>query len=218
MLIYIRLLTKINNMARRFRGRRRGSFRRARRFIRRTVATMGRIEPKRILLSQVGLTSRGAAVFDATKKIDLLVASETVNEETVSDGTNVAETKMYSRVVGMKFNFTLTPLASGEVIRWMLYKNVDSDITLNDLVDNNFHSSQDTTDLRQLRSVTLAKGVVYGTDRTSAKIKAFVRRSTLHRLGSLRENDKLTLVLATTSNATGCKIDGFGTIYVRTGN
>lgn len=201
---------------RRRRGGRR-SFRRARTFIRRTVAHMGPIEAKRILLDNVAIPARSSVAFDNPVTIGLLETNTgTTNEEEESNGSDIADVPQYSKIVGMKLNLQLfnNSATGGDRIRWMLVKDVDNEGALTSLVDANFHSSDDTPTARELRARTLAKGFVTASDRTAQRLSVFVRRKTLQRLGSMRAGDRLELVLAV-SGTGAAAISGFGTLYVR---
>lgn len=199
---------------RRFRQRR-SNFRRARGFIRRTVSNMGPLEAKRVILDAVQIPARSAAAYDNPLTIGLLTCTETVDEELESDGTNIAQTTLYSKIAALKMQLMIHGLTAGDRVRWMLIKDIDNEGAPASLVDANFHGSNDTIDARELRAKTLAKGIHVGTDKTGSRLNLFVKRKTLHRLGSLRENDRIELVLAV-SGTNVANITGFGTIYVRT--
>lgn len=201
-------------MVRRFRRRGRGSFRRARSFVRRTVSSMGPIEAKRVLVTRLSIPAESAADFDNPLRLVLLTTGESVNEELISDGTNVAEAKMYSKLVAMKGSFTVNGLGTTSVCRWILMKEPDGEDLTSTLTDEFFHGSTDTPTNRELRANILAKGMFTGSDRTSAKINLWVKKKTLRRLGSLRENDRISLVIAH-NEASAMTLTGFGTLYVR---
>lgn len=198
--------------------RRRGGFRRARSFVRKTVASMGPIEAKRFLFDEISLTQASATAFDAVHALGLVVCQESVNEETESNGTNVAEVPLYSKLVGMKGSISLTNLGATNRIRWLLYKRPDGESLTSTLADAFFHSSDDTPTMRELRANTLAKGIILPkADSLKATINlGRIRRSTLRRLGNLRENDAIYLLISTNTTAGSQKIHGMGTMYVRT--
>lgn len=194
--------------------RRRGSFRRARSFIRKTVSNMGPIEAKRILVNRLSIPAKTSADFDNPLRLVLLTTGETINEELISDGTNIAEAKVYSKLVGMKLRFSIQGLGSSSVLRWILMKEPDGEDLTSTLTDEFFHGSTDTPTNRELRANILSKGIFTGSDRTGAVLMPFVRRSTLKRLGNLRENDRISLVLAH-NESSAMNITGMGTLYVR---
>lgn len=198
--------------------RRRGSARRARSFVRRTVSSMGPIEAKRILLEGVTIADRTTNPYDNPTTVDLLVCQETVNEETESNGTTIAECPLYSKLVGMKLNLYIQGAVSEALnARFLLYKLPDGESLTSTLEDAFFHSSDDTPVMRELRSVTLAKGIFHLNESQGAtRIPIFVKRKTLRRLGKLRENDRIRLYVAIDGVATTQpKIYGMGTLYVR---
>lgn len=175
---------------------------------------MGPIEAKRVVLTNLAIPAETAADFDNPLQVDLLVAQETVDEELESDGTNIAQVRPYSKVVGMKLNLVTHGWTAGTIVRWMLVKDTDNEIAPTSLADANFHSSNDSPTLRELRAMTLAKGFFVASDKTASKVNIFVKRKTLKRLGNMREQDRLTLCIAQSSTDNG-KITGFGTLYVR---
>lgn len=200
-------------MVRRF-GRR-GGMRRARRLIRRTVASMGPIEAKRVVLDGFSIPARSAAAYDNPQAIGLVVCQESVNEETESNGTTVAEIPLYSKIVGMKGSFTIHGGSSGDRIRWLLYKRPDGEALTSVLTDAFFHSSDDSPTMRELRANTLAKGYSIMSDKLAGRVSFHVRRSTLKRLGNMREQDAIYLLVAISSSTASTVITGFGTIYCR---
>lgn len=205
-------------MARTFR-RRRQNFRRARSFIRKTVSDMGPIVRKAIILDQVAIPARTSVAYDNPVQIHLLVAQEAENEETESNGTTIAEIKPYSRLVSAKMFFNVNGIGNQTRIRWMLIKDVDQDdiagvTAAAILTDSIFHTTNDTPAQNLVRAHTLAKGMIWGTDRLSGSIRPFIKRQTLRRLSSFRENDRLTLLVAT-SEASASAIGGMGTLYLR---
>lgn len=204
-------------MVRRF--RRRGGLRRARSLIRRTVSKMGPIEAKRIILDAVNIPAKSSAVYDNPLQLSLLVCQETMDEELESDGTNIATVPLYSKIVSLKANLMIHNVSANERIRWMLIKDTDNDIVTGItsaliLTDSVFHTSNDSTTQRELRANTLAKGFFVASDKTAGRLSLFVKRNTLKRLGSLREGDRLKLLIAT-SSASVSSLTGFGTIYCR---
>lgn len=178
------------------------------------MSRMGPVEAKRVILDAVSIPAKTTTAYDNPKRIDLLVCQENVNEETVSNGTTVAEAKMYSKLIGMKLNLVVHGIANNDTVRWMLIKDADGDQTITSLADSPFHDSDDNPTARERRSLILSKGMLIGTDRSGARLPVFIKRKTLHRLGGLRENDKLTLVLAMKASV-AASISGFGTLYVR---
>lgn len=199
-------------MARRF--RRRGSMRRARSFIRRTVVNMGPIEAKRVIINDLAIPAQSAAAYDNPLTVQLLTCKETVDEELESNGSNIAEVPLYSKLVGMKMNFVIHGGTSGNIYRWMLFKNEDADVSLAGLQDDTFHTSNDTETFRHFRERTMAKGFFVASDKTATRLNLFVKRKTLKRLGNLRENDRITLVIAQ-DGGQAAALTGFGTLYVR---
>lgn len=202
-------------MPRRRAFRRRGGFRRARGFVRRTVRNMGRIEPKRVILTDFA-PGANATPYTTVTTCGLVVCQESVNEETESNGTTIAEVPLYSRIVAIKLKLAWFNMGASRYMRWMLIKDPDNEGALTSLADADFHSSDDTPTARELRKNTLAKGwVIPSADGLMKNINIFIRKKTLRRLGSLREGDRIKLVLAANSATSVGQVSGFGTIYVR---
>lgn len=204
---------------RRGRGRRRGGFRRARNFVRRTVARMGRIEGKRVLLNAVSVPAKTTNPWDNMLTVDLVVAQETVDEELETDGTNVAQIYPGATVVSARgiIKFLGTNVGTTTVIRWMIYKKPDGEALVTDLTDTFFHNTNDSPTGREIRANVIAKGMVVGRSDAGVGIKLWMSKKALRRLGRLRENDKISLLIAT-NEASAATIHGFGTIYVRQGH
>lgn len=148
---------------------------------------------------------------------NLLSCAESVDEELESDGTNTAQVPLYSKLVGLKMQLAIRgSVTTPGVIRWMLCKNVDGERAAADFMTF-FHSSNDTNPAREVRGLTLAKGFIMVNESSGVtSMRIFVKRQTLKRLGSLRENDTIVLVLANSNApATNPTLSGFGTLYCR---
>lgn len=196
-------------------GRRRRNFgrmvRRARPIVR---AATGIVLAKRVLLNQLTIPDITAADFDNPLSIDLLRCIEAQDEEVESDGTNIADTPLYSRITGMRMNLFIKAGAATD-IRWMMHKSPDNDITVTSLATD-FHNSNDTQPQRELRKMTVAKGYfAIGSDRLLTRFPIFVSKKALARISPMRENDRLRLVVAKHGDGTTATLSGFGTIYVR---
>lgn len=179
---------------------------------------MGPIEAKRVILDGLTIPDISSVAYDNPLTIDLLRCTETVDEEVESNGTNIADCPLYSKFVGMKLNLMIRGTTDDELtLRWMLYKCPDGESLISSLQDSNFHSSNDIQNNRELRKMTLAKGMfLTNTSSGVNRMNVFVRRATLKRLGSLRENDIIRLQIAANSAATvQALVYGFGTLYVR---
>lgn len=202
-------------MPRRRSFRRRGGYRRARSFIRRTMHNSGRIEAKRILLNDFA-PGANATPYTTITSVGLISCAESVDEEQEADGTTAPTCPLYSKVVSIKLNLSWDQMGAARRLRWMIYKDTDNESPVSSLADAIFHSSDDTPTMRELRKNTLAKGwVIPKADSLMGKLVIRIRRSTLRRLGSLRENDRIKLILAANSSTSVGVVNGFGTLYVR---
>lgn len=165
----------------------------------------------------VAITDGTTIDYDTPTFIPLLVCQEAVNEETESDGTNVAETTIGSRMVNIKLNLIVN--AGGQAgYRWMLIRDQDNDLEANitSLGTGGFFNSanQSPTQAAINRNI-IAKGQfrIMG-DGLTARIPVFIRKKTLIRCGTLRENDRLKLIIAASNAGTTHNLSGWGNIYV----
>lgn len=165
-------------------------------------------------MDNVAINAISSVAFDNPSNFSLLLAQESVDEEVESNGTTIAECRPYSKLVGMKLNLVINGLVAGTRVRWMLLKRPDGENLASTLADANFHSSDDSPTLRELRATTMSKGFFVASDKTATRMSIFVKRQTLRRLGSLRENDRIVLAIAQ-SASDNAKLNGFGTLYVR---
>lgn len=147
-----------------------------------------------------------------------MTAQETIDEEQEADGTSAAQCTIGSRIVSLKLAFQLTTPSSA-IYRWLLWKKPDGEDLLANigagLKDGAFHSADDTASLRELRKVTLAKGVIVP-DTAGARgfLKIYVKRKALARVARMSENDSLVLSIANSLGTEAGKLHGFGNIYV----
>lgn len=179
---------------------------------------MGPIVAKRVLVDGVAIPDITSVAYDNPLIVPLLICQESINEETESDGAGAtAECTLYSKVVGCKLDIKIRGTTDDELtLRWMIYKSPDQDITSATAMDQ-FHKSDDTTAAREVRANILAKGYILTNISTGVtNIRAFIRRETLKRLGSLKENDLIRFLIAANSAATvQAQLNIMGTIYVR---
>lgn len=171
---------------------------------------------KRVLLSDLTVPDITAADFDNPLSVDLLTCVETMDEELVSDGTNIAQVPLYSRMTGIRLSLNvLGTSGTANVIRWFLYKKPDGESLITSLASP-FHSSSDSPTQRELRKYTLAKGIVVtNPSSASAILRLRISRKAMARVSPWRENDKLTLLVAKDAAAVSAKLNGFGQIYVK---
>lgn len=203
-------------MVRRF--RRRGNARRARSFVRRTVVNMGTIHAKRVLCEGLTVPDISATAYDNALSIPLLTCLEAQDEELESDGTNIATAPLYSKLVGMKMDIKVRGTVNdSNVIRWVLFKSPDNDITAQSMMDN-FHNSDESTTARERRQNMLSKGYfLLNKSSGVSNLRIFVRKQTLRRLGKLKENDRIYLAMAMNAAATtNPLVYIMGTLYVKT--
>lgn len=206
---------------RRFRSRRQGrtNFRRARSIVR---AVSGITLAKRVLLPGLTIPDVTAADWDNALTIDLLECVEAQDEEVESDGTAIADAPLYSRLTAFKLRLTIIgPVGAGSanVFRWLLYKKPDGEaIAGTDLsaAGATFHSSNDTPTAREVRKMTMAKGVVYTNSSTGITgVRIFISRAAMKRISPLRENDRISLLIAKDALGTTATLHGFGTLYIK---
>lgn len=185
--------------------------RRARPIVR---AASGTVLSKRFLLNKFDIPDVSATDFDNPVTVDLAECTETMDEEVESDGTNIADVPLYSRFTGIKANLVITA-GSPSIVRWMLFRSPDNDISGANAMAV-FHASDDTATTRELRRNTLAKGILAISASSLANpLRVFVRRSAVKRVQSMREGDRIKLVLAKHADGTDADLSGFGTLYFR---
>lgn len=196
------------------RGFLRKSFRRAKSFVRKTVISMQPLEAKRISLQDFTISAKTTTAFDNPVTVELLICQETMDEEVEGNGTVGAQIPLYSKLVSLKTNLTLHSLTAGQTYRWLLVKNPDGDLSAANFMTH-WHTSDDNSTAREVREHIISKGYLVAGDRTTPPLRIPYRRSTLKRLGSFREGDKLQLIIAQ-SGTVAASVTGFGTAYVRT--
>lgn len=187
----------------------------------RRVASIARRATSRILAKRVNGSSLTipditSADFDNPLTVDLLECTETMDEEVESNGSVIADAPLYSKIVGIKLQGMIQGTASGvNFFRWMLFKAPDNDIT-GAAAMGLWHVSDDTATARELRKVTIAKGLISsGASSSLASLRVFVRRSALARIGPLSEGDVLRLAIAKDAAGTTARLELWGTIYLR---
>lgn len=197
----------------------RGRFRR-RRFAR-SVARISRRASgitlaKRIVLDGLTIPDVTSVSFDNPLVVPLIVCQESMNEETESNGTAIAEVPLYSRLTSMRMRTMVHGMSTGSVIRWILQKAPDGEQLTTSLVDASFHGSDDTQNQREARKYTLAKGMIFvNPNNQSAPLPVFVKRKTWARASPMRENDRINLIIAKDAAGTTGNLSGFGTIWAR---
>lgn len=190
--------------------------RRVRKIARRST---GQILAKRVILSGLTIPDVTAADWDNPLQVGLISCQETIDEEEESDGTNVADVPLYSKLVGLKLQLTvLGATSTTNVYRWMLHKLPDGEELITDAnrLAGNFHSSDDTNPMREFRKMCMAKGMVVTNPNTAVtRLNVFVKRSAMKRVSPLREGDIIRLDIAKDTAGTTSLLHGFGTLYVR---
>lgn len=197
----------------------RGGFRRARRFVRRTVANMGLIHVNRVLCDELSIPAKTTNAWDNPLAISLIKCQETVDEEIEADGTNPTECYPGDSVVALKLKAWIHGnLTSASLLRWMIVKRPDGETLIANTTSliTAFHSSNDTASDREWRANILAKGILNpSTGDAKSGLNFFVKRKTLKRLlGYMRENDSCSLLIAT-NGASAHTITIMGGLYVR---
>lgn len=198
---------------RRFRFRRRsfGGF--ARKVRRVTGITL----TKRVQCVTLTLPDITSADFDNELDIPLIDCLEAQNDEIESDGTNVATVPIYSRLTSLKLHFNVQVAGGASAtIRYMLLKRPDGETAVGSLTDSFFHTSNDDPTSRENRKNVLAKGQrMISASATTATIPITVSRDALKRNAQLRENDRISLIVAKNATGTTGLVDLWGSLWVR---
>lgn len=145
-----------------------------------------------------------------------------MDEEVESDGTAIADIPLYSRLTSIKLRLhVVVPVGSGaaNIFRWLLYKKPDGEAIAGiDLsaAGATFHSSNDTPTAREVRKMTLAKGMLVANSSTGVTpLRMFVSRQAMKRTSPMRENDRISLLIAKDALGTTATLHGFGALYVK---
>lgn len=200
---------------RRFRSRGRfrprTNFRRARQVVR---AVTGITLSKRVNIDKFTIPDVTSADYDNAITLGLVECIEAQDEEVESNGTVIADAPLYSRITSIRLKGFVAG-QGGEQIRWILFKSPDADITGQSAIDA-WHVSDDTQAARELRKMTIAKGVFrVQPDKLASNFPLFIKRAALARISPLREGDVLRLAIAKDATATNCTITMWGTIYIK---
>lgn len=200
--------------------RRKSRFRQFARVRRVVRAASGITLTKRVLLAGLTIPDVTAADWDNALTVDLIECIEAQDEEVESDGTSIADCPLYSRVTGMRLDLTILGATSTtNVYRWLLYKKPDGEaIAGTDLsaAGATFHSSNDTPTAREVRKMTIAKGMVVTNPNSAVtRLRPFVSRKAWKRISPMREGDKLTFLIAKDTAGTTSILHGMGSLYVR---
>lgn len=188
--------------------------RRARRIVR---SVSGITLVKRFVFDGVSIPDGTAANFDNEVEIPLIETLATVDEEVESDGAGaIADVPIYSRMTGFKANLYVAMTSSTPSdIRWMLYKEPDGESLVTDL-STQFHSSDDSPTMREIRKYTLAKGQFrVNASAQMSRFPIFISRAAMRRCSPMRLNDRITLVIAKANDTTTGTLHGFGSIYFK---
>lgn len=167
------------------------------------------------MVSKATIPDVTSADFDNELEVDLLECVETMDEEVESDGTNVADAPLYSRVVSMRLQILITGVSASTHFRWALYKKPDGEALLSNLVSQ-FHSSDDSPTQREINKHIMAKGIAHANANSLAvRFPIFIKKSNLMRNGGMKEGDKLTFVIAKDAAGTTGELTIMGNIYVK---
>lgn len=176
----------------------------------------GKILVKRVLIDKFTLPDITSADYDNPINLGLIEGIEAQDENVESDGSVIADAPLYSRIVAMKLKTIIHgSSAGGELVRWMLVKNPDGDIS-NASFMAGFQSSNDDRTSSDVRSHTYAKGIVLvQPSRNSTSVPVFIKRKTLNRMGVLNEGDVVSLIMAKDATGTSLQVTCWGNIWIR---
>lgn len=181
---------------------------------------MGTILAKRVNVVKLSIPDITSADFDNPTSFRLLEGAEAQDESVESTGgttvgTDVATAPLYSKLVAIKLQLILHGAAGGELVRWQIVRNPDSDISAA-TYNTNWHNSDDTSTAREVRANQLAKGVVVVQSNTLAtRVPIFIKRKTLRRMSSIKEGDSYAMVFSKDATGTTVLATVWGTMYLR---
>lgn len=195
------------------RRRRGASFGRIARIARRVT---GHVEAKRVNCDKLTIPDISAADYDNPLSVQLLTCSEAQDEVLESNGSDVATVPLYSKLLGMKLRGFIRSAGTGtEQVRWILLNNKDADFSAATIMSS-WHQSDESSTARELRKITLAKGVWSINANVQMPISIPIRRAALKRNQLMREGDILNLVMAKDATGTTVPFTLWGTIWVAT--
>lgn len=187
-----------------------------RRFARRVRAVTGQTLVKRVNIDQATIPDVTSVNYDNPLALNLLECVETMDEEAESDASGIADAPLYSRIKSAKLEMTIIgSTGTGNMVRWALYKKPDGESLLTNLATQ-WHSSDDTPTMREIRKYVIAKGQVFVNASTAtAQRRIFISRKALARISPLKEGDVVTLVIAKDAGGTTMLASLWGSIYLR---
>lgn len=156
-----------------------------------------------------------AASFDNPLTIPLVVCQEAQDEEAEADGTNPAQSPLYSRLLKMRLKFAIVPQATTFTYRWMVVKRPDGEQLVSSLAATTFNTSDDTPTAREQKKNTLAKGWGICRETDPTYIVPRISRMALRRCGSMRENDRFDFVIAKDAPGSTALIHGQMNAWVK---
>lgn len=173
-----------------------------------------------MILSGLTIPDVTAADWDNPLAVGLLSTGETTDAELESNGSDIAEIPIHSRVMGFKLSFIILGATSTtNVYRWMLLKRPDGETLISNataMIADAFHSSQDTPSQREFRKFMISKGMVVTNPNSAVtRLTIPVKRSALARISPMRENDLITFLIAKDTAGTTSILHGFGSMYVK---
>lgn len=187
-----------------------------RNFARRVRRVSGITLTKRVILDNLTIPDITSVPFDNPLRVPLLTCLEAQDEELESDGTIIATTPIYSRLLSMRLKLLISAGASQAIVRWLIMKEPDGEALLTSLANASFHSSNDTQNIRESRKMTISKGMlVTNASSTVNSVPIFIKKKAWARISPMRENDNLVLLIAKDAPGTTLALNGFGNIWVK---
>lgn len=172
-------------------------------------------ELRRVVIHGATIPDITAADFDNPLTETLVTAEETVDREVEAIDGTPAQVPRECHLTAIKLQGHVRSAASGnEVVRWMLVKNIQDDLTGAGFMTR-WQDSEASVTAKYVRGATIAKGQLQINANTVTPLKCFIRRSALRRNSFLNEDDDIAFVIAKDATGTTCSLELWGQIYFR---
>lgn len=178
-------------------------------FVVRTVRSMQPTHVHRVRIIGTALVSSTDLYLSLLKGVD------DPNRDLISNGSDIAECKVNSKITKIQLTVVLSSYSAGEVTELLLHKDPDLAITTSFTVTSLF-----LADFTAVSSAVKKNSLVYRFFRAlavsdGARIGMGMKRKALRRAGKMNENDTLKLAAINGAFATNNTIDVVGRIWTK---
>lgn len=134
----------------------------------------------------------------------LLSCDDDPNYDLTTDGANIAECIVGSRIIAIQLHMTISEVDGGEIVEWILGKDPDQALTATNFTISNLYTSDIDPNRRMLReNVWMADHMIGETgNRTLKNATIRIPSKTLKRSRLMADNDVIRLVFTHTVSGT----------------